>query len=119
MNDFFKVLADETRLRCLSLILEYNEVCVCELIEALDLPQSKISRHLSIIKLNNIISQRRVGQWMMYSLHPDLSVFKHSIIEQTIKELSSQPLFKKDMKQLSKMDCRPSGQIESMESSDV
>ena len=119
MNDFFKVLADETRLRCLSLISEYDEVCVCELIEALKLPQSKISRHLSIIKLNNIISQRRVGQWMMYSLHPDLSAFKRSIIKQTIKELSTQTLFKKDKQRLLKMDCRPSGQIQRLEATDV
>ena len=107
MNEFFKVLADETRLRCLTLIFKNQEVCVCELIHALDLPQSKISRHLAIIKLNNLISQRREGQWVLYSVAPELSDFKHKIISMTIEQLDSQPLFKQDVKRLSGMKNRP------------
>lgn len=76
MNDFFKVLADETRLRCLALIYENHELCVCELIHALELPQSKISRHLSLIKLNKLIIDRREGQWVLYSTNSDISKFK-------------------------------------------
>ena len=107
MNEFFKVLADETRLRCLALIFENNEICVCEIMHALDLPQSKISRHLSIIKLNNVISQRREGQWVLYSMEPTLSDFKTSIIKMTIDELSKTTVFKQDKKRLSKMPNRP------------
>jgi ArsR family transcriptional regulator, arsenate/arsenite/antimonite-responsive transcriptional repressor len=107
MNEFFKVLADETRLRCLALIFENEEICVCELIHAMDLPQSKISRHLSIIKLNNVISQRRAGQWVLYSKDPTLSDFKTSIIQMTIDELSKTSIFKQDKKRLSTMKNRP------------
>ncbi len=107
MNEFFKVLADETRLRCLALIFQHEEVCVCELIYALALPQSKISRHLSIIKLNNIISQRRQGQWVMYSVHPELTAFKKEILKMTIKELSNTAPYKEDNKRLLSMECRP------------
>jgi ArsR family transcriptional regulator, arsenate/arsenite/antimonite-responsive transcriptional repressor len=107
MNDFYKVLADETRLRCLALIFENEEICVCEIMHALDLPQSKISRHLSIIKLNNVISQRREGQWVLYSKEPTLSEFKTQIIQMTIQELSKSSIFKQDKKRLSTMKNRP------------
>jgi ArsR family transcriptional regulator, arsenate/arsenite/antimonite-responsive transcriptional repressor len=107
MNEFFKVLADETRLRCLALIFENDELCVCELIHALDLPQSKISRHLSIIKLNNVISQRREGQWVLYSKEPTLSDFKTSLINMTIDELSKTSIYKQDKERLATMKNRP------------
>jgi ArsR family transcriptional regulator, arsenate/arsenite/antimonite-responsive transcriptional repressor len=107
MNEFFKVLADETRLRCLALIFENDELCVCELIHALDLPQSKISRHLAIIKLNNLVSQRREGQWVLYSVQPELSAFKTAIIKMTIDELSHSDIFIQDRQRLTDMSNRP------------
>jgi ArsR family transcriptional regulator len=54
MNDFFNVLSDETRLRCLALICKNKVLCVCELEYALNLGQSKISRHLNILKVYHI-----------------------------------------------------------------
>ncbi|VVH58519.1 Arsenical resistance operon repressor [uncultured Gammaproteobacteria bacterium] len=107
MNDFFKVLSDETRLRCLTLIYENRELCVCELIHALDLPQSKISRHLSLVKLNKLIIDRREGQWVLYSVHPDISTFKDNIIKASITELMNTPPFKEDRSRLHKMTNRP------------
>ena len=107
MNNFFKVLADETRLRCLALIFNNREVCVCELIHALKLPQSKISRHLSIIKLNNLIDQRREGQWVLYSVHPKLSTFKKNIIKMSIRELKNCSPFREDKARLLNMINRP------------
>jgi len=107
MDNFFKVLADETRLRCLAIIFEHREVCVCELIHALGLPQPKISRHLSIMKLNNIVSQRRHGQWVLYSIHPELTTFKKNIIETTINELKQKDNFIEDNKKLLQMNDRP------------
>ena len=108
MNEFFKVLSDETRLRCLLLILENKEICVCELIHALDLPQSKISRHLSIIKLNSLITQRRSGQWVLYSMNTDLSDFKLNIIKVTLNELKNTSPYKDDRIRLNNMQSRPS-----------
>ena len=107
MNDFFKVLADETRLRCLTLIYENHELCVCELIHALELPQSKISRHLSLMKLNNLIIDRREGQWVFYSVHPNISKFKINIIDMSINELKNTNPFKEDRKRLIGMANRP------------
>ncbi len=107
MNEFFKVLADETRLRCLTIIFKHQEVCVCELVHSLALPQSKISRHLAIIKLNQIIQQRREGQWVLYSGYPQLESFKKRIIQQTIEELIKTSPFKEDQQRLLAMTSRP------------
>lgn len=96
MNDFFKVLADETRLRCLALIASYDELCVCELNITLALPQSKISRHLAIMKLNQLVRQRRQGQWMYYALHPDLTTVQREIIKLTVQAVQTQSPFKED-----------------------
>ncbi len=107
MNEFFKVLSDETRLRCLALIYENKELCVCELIHALGLLQSKISRHLSLIKLNKLIIDRREGQWVLYSPSSEVSKFKENIIKKTIKELIEISPFKEDRDRLLKMENRP------------
>lgn len=63
----FKALADDTRLRILALLLE-GELCVCELIAALELPQSTVSRHLAYLRNNGWVQDRRQGVWMYYRL---------------------------------------------------
>lgn len=107
MNDFFKVLADETRLRCLLLISEHHELCVCELIHALALPQSKISRHLSTIRLNGLINQRREGQWVLYSISSNLPSFQNEIIKMSFEEVKNTLPFKEDRERLNRMTDRP------------
>ncbi len=64
----FKALADETRLRILALLLT-GELCVCEIIAALELPQSTISRHLAYLRKSRWVLGRRQGIWMYYRLN--------------------------------------------------
>ena len=66
----FKALADETRLRILVLLLD-GELCVCEIIAALGLPQSTISRHLAYLKKSGWVRDRKQGVWMYYRLNGD------------------------------------------------
>ncbi len=63
----FKAVSDETRLRILALLLE-GELCVCELMAILALPQSTVSRHLAYLRNAGLVSDRRQGVWMYYSL---------------------------------------------------
>jgi ArsR family transcriptional regulator len=63
----FKALADETRLRILALLAE-GELCVCDLMATLDLPQSTISRHLAYLRNAGLVEDRRQGVWMYYRL---------------------------------------------------
>lgn len=64
----FKALGDPTRLRIVKL-LEGGELCVCQLTASLKMGQSRISRHLSILKEAGLIEDRRQGKWVHYRLH--------------------------------------------------
>src|SRR6056297_262549 len=63
----FKALSDETRLRILSLLTE-GELCVCDLMATLELPQSTVSRHLASLRNAGFIEDQRRGVWMYYCL---------------------------------------------------
>lgn len=68
----FKALADENRLRILALLLE-GELCVCEIMAALDLPQSTVSRHLAYLRNHGWVKDSRRGVWMYYRFNADES----------------------------------------------
>ena len=63
----FKALSDETRLRILGL-LSGGELCVCDLMAVLELPQSTVSRHLAYLRNTGLVEDRRQGVWMNYRL---------------------------------------------------
>lgn len=67
----FRALSEPLRLRILNLLLQREELCVCDLIEALDTPQSVVSRHLAYLRRHRLISARRAGVWMHYRVDTD------------------------------------------------
>ena len=67
---FFKVLADEARLKMLWLLFHHRELCVCDFIEVLAITQSKASRHLRILYRAGLVTDRREGLWVYYALRP-------------------------------------------------
>lgn len=66
----FQALAEGTRLQIIQLLTE-GERCVCELQEELDAAQSRLSFHLRKLKDAGLISDRRLGRWVYYSLVPE------------------------------------------------
>lgn len=78
--NFFKCLADDTRLKSLFLIAKIEEACVCDLMTALELDQPKISRHLAQLRKCGIVLDDRRGKWVYYKLHPDLPPWARDII---------------------------------------
>ena len=62
-----KALSDETRLRILNILLE-KECCVCEIMQALDISQSRASRNLGILQNAGFLKTRRDGLWIVYSV---------------------------------------------------
>ncbi|WP_224963140.1 ArsR/SmtB family transcription factor [Geomonas subterranea] len=68
----FQSLDDQTRLRLLALLLHAGELCVCDLVAALRLPQSTVSRQLAILKNAGWLKGRRVGAWNHYSIDVSL-----------------------------------------------
>ncbi len=67
LERLFKALADPTRLRVISLLMQ-GEVCVCHLHESLQIPQPKTSRHLAYLKRAGLVADRKSGQWVYYRL---------------------------------------------------
>jgi ArsR family transcriptional regulator len=66
----FHALSDETRLKILSR-LQGGERCVCDLMDAVDAAQSKLSFHLKTLKDAGIVVDRREGRWNYYAIAPD------------------------------------------------
>lgn len=81
--EFYKSLADETRLRSLMLIEHEQELCVCELTEALQEIQPKVSRHLAQLRKCGLLLDRRQGQWVFYRINPSLPDWAKLVLKQT------------------------------------
>jgi len=74
----FKALSDETRLRILAL-LSQRELCVCDLMAVLELPQSTVSRHLAYLRNAGWVEDRRQGVWMHYRLEEGSTSFQQAL----------------------------------------
>jgi ArsR family transcriptional regulator, arsenate/arsenite/antimonite-responsive transcriptional repressor len=74
----FKALSDETRLRILKL-LEDGELCVCDIVAALDMVQPKVSFHLKILKDAGLLMDRKQGKWVHYDIY-DSDMFKRFLV---------------------------------------
>lgn len=104
----FKCLADETRARATLLITREGELCVCELMCALDESQPKVSRHLAQLRACGLLLDRRQGQWVYYRLNPQLPAWIHEVLTLTL-EANSQWLAQ-DSARLDAMGDRPNVQ---------
>jgi ArsR family transcriptional regulator len=79
--DVFKALADPTRIKIIHL-LKFGELCVCEIISALDKPQPTVSHHLNILKKAGFLNWRKKGVWIHYSLkNPETSDKINKLLE--------------------------------------
>ena len=102
---FFKCLADATRVRLTLLILREGELCVCELIHALDDSQPKVSRHLAQLRSAGLLLDRRQGQWIYYRLNPALPQWVSTVLETTLQ--ANQTWLQADALRLDAMGDRP------------
>jgi len=76
-------LSEEIRLRIINLLFE-SELYVCEIVDILGLPQSTVSRHLTILKNANIANDTKSGLWVKYSLNKNR--IYNTIIKSLVKE---------------------------------
>ncbi|MFY0732309.1 metalloregulator ArsR/SmtB family transcription factor [Pseudomonas sp. NFX15] len=103
--EVFKSLADETRARATLLIAHLGELCVCELMCALNDSQPKISRHLAQLRSNGLLLDRRQGQWVYYRLNPGLPAWVHEILQVTTQ--ANARWLHDNVSRLQDMDARP------------
>ncbi|PLW69021.1 metalloregulator ArsR/SmtB family transcription factor [Pseudohalioglobus lutimaris] len=102
---FYKCLSDETRLRCLLLIQQEQELCVCELTAALEEIQPKVSRHLGQLRQCKLLLDRRQGQWIFYRINPDLPDWAKTVLSETLE--GNESFLKANLKSLHRMGDRP------------
>ena len=104
MRDFaklFKALSDETRIRILKVLLE-RECCVCEVMQALDISQSRASRNLGILEDAGFIRSRRDGLWIVYSIDEQrMNSYAAPLIELLRGSLVNEEIILQDKERLS------------------
>ena len=81
LADTFKALSDETRLDMVALLLDNDELCVCDFVGALGLTQSKASRHLRYLYNAGLVKDRRAGVWIHYRLAKDLPAAQRALVD--------------------------------------
>lgn len=77
----FKALSDETRLQILALLLREKELCVCDVMEVLQISQSKASRHLRCLYVAGLVKDRREAVWVHYRMSDELDSARTKIVD--------------------------------------
>jgi len=106
MARLFAALADPTRLRLLNLMAG-REVCVCYFVEILKLGQPKISRHLAYLRSAGIVSARRDGKWMHYSIQLPEDGAARAILETVLGSFAENGEMQRDLSRLDRACCEP------------
>jgi ArsR family transcriptional regulator len=96
----FKALSDPIRLRIVLLLQSEGELCVCDLMAVLKLPQSTVSRHLAYLKRSCWVDTRREGVWMHYQLSRESCRMCRELLETLRKNLKELPEAASDRKSL-------------------
>jgi len=99
----FKVLSDDTRLRMLNVILE-RECCVCEVMQALQISQSKASRGLTILYDAGFLKQRKDGLWSLYSIDTEMRDYLSELTGAAKKALKDNKVAAQDRERLQKAE---------------
>ncbi|MFB9134610.1 metalloregulator ArsR/SmtB family transcription factor [Vibrio sp. AK197] len=106
-HQFFKLLADETRVRCLLVIAREHQVCVRELTQALDTSQPKVSRHLAQLRASGVVVDVRQGQWVFYRLSEHLPGWMRKQIQGLVESNCLKQEYQQDIQRLAAMTSRP------------
>jgi len=101
MDNLFKSLGDENRLRILNLLIR-GELCVCEIEAILETTQSNISRHLNRLRQEDIVVFEKKSQWSYYKISPDFIENNKLLYEYLIENMERHNKFISDLKKLSK-----------------
>jgi ArsR family transcriptional regulator len=86
--NIFKALSEETRLRVLSL-LRHGELCVCDIVAALDMIQPKVSFHLAVLKEAGLIKDRKQGKWVHYRVD-DSDMLRRLLLFSTLERIDAE-----------------------------
>jgi DNA-binding transcriptional ArsR family regulator len=103
-----KALADENRVRILLALNGQDELCVCQLIDLLQLAPSTVSKHLFILRNARLVNSRKEGRWMYYRLNTEgASSVVTGALEWVIRSVDEDPSIQQDHKRLSEILSEP------------
>lgn len=88
----FKAMGDENRFRILMMLLR-RPLCVCELLEVLNIKGGTLSAHLKLLKTADLISQKKDGRWIVYSISSEET---EKFLKEIEKEISDKTIIRKD-----------------------
>lgn len=100
----FSALADRTRLRILNLVRR-REVCGCYFVSILDETQPKISRHLAYLRRAGLVSTRRDGKWIHYSIARPADAQAAAVLEATLNAMGADKQMQRDAAALERACC--------------
>lgn len=106
METLLRALSERVRLRLLHLIGD-TELCVCFFVEALQIPQPTISRHLAYLRKAEMVVARREGLWMHYRVNRPANPEVAKVFDNVLSWCNTQPDMQKDRSRLTKACCAP------------
>ncbi|HHN67412.1 MAG TPA: metalloregulator ArsR/SmtB family transcription factor [Thermopetrobacter sp.] len=101
-EQFFQLLAGAARRRILMLLADGEERCVCELTDALQLAQPRISSHLAALRNAGVVMARKQGLWVHYALNPDLPDWARAILMEMRAGLAAEAPYAEDAARLAR-----------------
>jgi ArsR family transcriptional regulator len=104
VDRMFRAFAEPTRLRILHLLVR-SELCVCDIVSTLDVPQPTASRHLAYLRNAGLVQARQEGQWHYYQLTQPRNAFHKKLLECLSCCSTEVPQLARDRKQLSSGRC--------------
>lgn len=99
---FFRALADRTRLRILNLLAD-GPLCVCDIQFVLAQPQSSVSRHLALLRMHGLVQDRRDGMRTFYELDAWKPGVPLGVLETLRRDLKREPEYRRDLDTLAVM----------------
>jgi len=103
----FRALSDRNRLRVVSALLDYEELCACQLIELMQVTGATVSRHMNVLIVSGVVSSRKEGRWVYYRLRRDQAWFL-GLIQWIEIQLKNDPYLASDAKMLAEITaCEP------------
>jgi ArsR family transcriptional regulator len=100
LTTLLKAISDESRVRILNLLIHRGELCVCDIEDVLGATQTKISRHLGYLRRSGLVSARRSGLWMLYSIPARPDGLRNEILAFLPRLLSSHAVARADLRRL-------------------
>lgn len=103
----FAALSNPVRLRCLYLLATHEEICVCELADALEVSQPAASKALAHLKAIALTGDRREANWIYYQLREDLPSWLNQVIKAVVADLSRDAVCAADEMRFRQLSTRP------------